>query len=62
MALEKLDHSLMKEIEALQAEGRTKSPERIIVDYMPPAGKKGPRYKLQGVDREFIRMNSNSYL
>ncbi len=52
----------MKEIEALKAEGRTKGPERIIVDYIPPKGKKGPRYKLQGVDREFIRMNSNSYL
>ncbi len=62
MALEKLNHSLMKEIEALQAEGRTKGPERIIVDYIPPKGEKGPRYKLKGVDREFIRMNSNSYL
>jgi len=36
MALEKLDHSLMKEIEALKEEGRTKDPERIIVDYIPP--------------------------
>jgi glycine C-acetyltransferase len=62
MALEKLNHSLMKEIEALQAEGRTKGPERIIVDYIPPKGKKGPRYKLKGVDIVFIRMNSNSYL
>jgi glycine C-acetyltransferase len=62
MALEKLDRSLMKEIEALQAEGRTKGPERIIVDYIPQEGKKGPRYRLKGVDREFIRMNSNSYL
>ncbi|OPX39102.1 MAG: 7-keto-8-aminopelargonate synthetase [Desulfobacteraceae bacterium 4484_190.2] len=62
MALEKLNHSLIKEIEALQAEGRTKGPERIIVDYIPPKGEKGPRYRLKDVDREFIRMNSNSYL
>ena len=62
MTLEKLDYSLMKEIEALQSEGRTKDPERIIVDYIPPKDEKGPRYKLKGVDLEFIRMNSNSYL
>ena len=52
----------MQEIETLKVEGRTKAPERIIVDYIPPKGEKGPRYKLEGVDREFIRMNSNSYL
>ena len=62
MALEKLDRSLMQEVEALQAEGRTKGPERIIVNYIPPRDEKGPRYTLKGVDREFIRMNSNSYL
>ena len=62
MALEKLDHSLMLEVEALQAEGRAKGPERIIVDYIPPRDERGPRYRLKDVDREFIRMNSNSYL
>ena len=62
MPLEKLDRALMQEVEALQAEGRAKAPERIIVDYIPPRGERGPRYKLKGVDREFIRMNSNSYL
>jgi len=62
MALEKLDRSLMQEIEALQVEGRTKAPERIIIDYIPAKGEKGPRYRLDGVSREFIRMNSNSYL
>ena len=62
MALEKLDNSLIQEIEALKEEGRAKDPERIIVDYIPPRDGKGPRYKLKGVDLEFIRMNSNSYL
>lgn len=62
MSLQKLDQSLMKEVETLKAEGRAKAPERIIVDYIPPRGDRGPRYKLKGVDREFIRMNSNSYL
>ncbi len=62
MPIEHLDQSLRQEIEVLQAEGRAKAPERIIVDYIPPAGEKGPRYILKGVPREFIRMNSNSYL
>ncbi len=62
MSLEKLNRSLAKEVEQLQAEGRAKSPERVITDYLPASGSRGPRYKLQGADNEFIRMNSNSYL
>lgn len=62
MSLEKLDASLVREVGALEAEGRAKAPERVIVDYIPPRGEKGPRYRLGGMDREFMRMNSNSYL
>jgi glycine C-acetyltransferase len=62
MSLEKLDQSLVKDVEALKQEGRAKAPERIIVDYIPPSNGKGPRYRLQGANQEFIRMNSNSYL
>lgn len=62
MSLEKLNQALRAEVEALQEEGRAKAPERIIVDYIPPRGEKGPRYKLKDSDREFIRLNSNSYL
>lgn len=63
MSLDLLDAGLRKDIEALESEGRAKAPERVIVDYVPPAGDKGPRYKLAGYgDQEFIRMNSNSYL
>jgi glycine C-acetyltransferase len=62
MPLNQLDHSLKQEIEALKAEGRAKPPERVIVGYVPPKGGRGPRYKLKGSDKEFIRMNSNSYL
>ncbi len=36
MSLEKLDQALIEEIESLKTEGRTKAPERIIVDYIPP--------------------------
>jgi len=62
MPLNKLDDSLMREIEALKAEGRAKAPERVIIEYLPPRGKRGPRYKLKGSDKEYLRMNSNSYL
>jgi glycine C-acetyltransferase len=62
MALDALDRALQIELDALKAEGRAKPPERVIVGYIPPQGDKGPRYRLQGSEREFIRMNSNSYL
>lgn len=62
MALENLDKALRAELERLNEEGRTKQPERIITDYLPASGKHGPRYRLKGQDKEFIRLNSNSYL
>jgi glycine C-acetyltransferase len=62
MSLIKLDVSLEKEIDILKTEGRAKIPERIIERFLPPTGEKGPRYKLKGYDKEFIRLNSNSYL
>jgi glycine C-acetyltransferase len=62
MPLEKLNKALVKDVESLKKEGRAKSPERVIVDYLPPSNGKGPRYKLRDAQQEFIRMNSNSYL
>jgi glycine C-acetyltransferase len=62
MALDALDRALEVELEALKADGRAKPPERVIVGYIHPQGNKGPRYRLRGSEREFIRMNSNSYL
>ncbi|MCG8564806.1 MAG: aminotransferase class I/II-fold pyridoxal phosphate-dependent enzyme [Desulfobacterales bacterium] len=62
MSLDKLDSSLALEIDALGKEGRAKIPERIITEYIPPKGELGPRYRIQGSDNEFIRLNSNSYL
>lgn len=62
MPLHKLDESLKQEIDVLRAEGRAKAPERVILAYLPPAGERGPRYKLKGSEKEYIRMNSNSYL
>jgi glycine C-acetyltransferase len=62
MSLEQLDKALKQELVDLQNEGRAKPPERIITGYLPPTKERGPRYTLQGEDKQFIRMNSNSYL
>ena len=62
MSLENLDKALQAELESLHDEGRAKQPERIITDYIPAAGEQGPRYRLKGEQKEFIRLNSNSYL
>ena len=62
MPLDKLNRSLAAEVEAVAAEGRAKAPERVIVGYLPAEGERGPRYRLAGSDRLYLRMNSNSYL
>lgn len=62
MSLNNLDSSLAKELKKLASEGRTKPAERIITGITPAVGERGPRYLLEGGNREFIRMNSNSYL
>ena len=62
MPTEKLDNSLAEELNALAQEGRAKTPERVITGYVPPKGESGPRYQLACSDKEFIRLNSNSYL
>ena len=62
MSSDKLDVSLEKELQNLKEQGRAKSPERIIEAYIPAKGRFGPRYKLKGSDKQFLRLNSNSYL
>src|SRR5262245_34064014 len=62
MSLDKLDAALRADVAKLGEEGRAKAPERIIVGCVPASGRRGPRYRLRGSDREFLRMNSNSYL
>jgi glycine C-acetyltransferase len=62
MSLERQNATLVEEVAALEREGRAKAAERIIVGYVPGTDGRGPRYRLQGSDQEFLRMNSNSYL
>jgi len=62
MSLEKLNATLMRDVAGLKEQGRAKAPERVIVDYLAAEGDRGPRYKLEGGETEYLRMNSNSYL
>jgi glycine C-acetyltransferase len=62
MSLDKLNPTLIREVADLEREGRAKAAERVITAYVPPANGRGPRYRLQGSDLDFLRMNSNSYL
>ncbi len=62
MTLERLDEALKAELQRLEDEGRSKAPERVIDGWIPAEGSSGPRWLLQGYDRPFLRMNSNSYL
>ncbi|MEJ5358500.1 MAG: aminotransferase class I/II-fold pyridoxal phosphate-dependent enzyme [Desulfobacterales bacterium] len=62
MSLDLLDGALARELSALAAEGRAKPPERVITGYLPAEGDRGPRFRLQGTDRLFLRMNANDYL
>lgn len=61
--MKKLEAALAADLTQLKAEGRLKGKEEIIVGIKKPSGAKGPRYLLKNRgDKEFIRMNSNSYL
>ena len=63
MALKKLNKALSKEVQELEESGRAKGEEMVIKKVIKPQGKKGPRFLLKGHgDKEFIKMNANSYL
>ncbi len=63
MSLDKLNNALQQEVKELEESGRAKGEEKVITKVIPPKDGKGPRYLLEGYgDKEFIRMNSNSYM
>ncbi len=63
MGIERLNTALNAEIDDLVEKGTNKGKEAIIVGVKKPQGNKGPRYFLKGYgEKEFLRMNSNSYL
>ena len=63
MGLKKLEKALKKDLSDRQKAGSLKGEEPCILKIRPPKGEKGPRYLLKGMaNKEFIKMNSNSYL
>lgn len=63
MALDKLNKALAAEVEALEASGRAKGKENVVTGVIHAKDGNGPRYLLEGHgDKEFLRMNANSYL
>lgn len=63
MPLSNFVSGLKKELDELIAAGITKGNELVVTEVIQPRGDKGPRLKLAGHgDKEFVRMNANSYL
>ncbi len=63
MPQDRLLDTLNAHVAELEEAGTAKGEELIVRDLLPPEGRRGPRVLLEGYDdREFIRLNSNSYL
>jgi glycine C-acetyltransferase len=63
MPLDRLTTVLDRDVAELEEAGTAKGAEHVVVGVRPAEGDRGPRFRLEGEgDREFIRMNSNSYL
>jgi len=63
MALNKLNNVLSNHVNNLEEEGRAKGKEKVITEIIRPKDGRGTRYLLEGFgDKEFLRMNANSYL
>ncbi len=63
MPLDRFKKVLENELNELREKGTAKGKELIITKVKKPEGNRGPRYLLKGFgEKEFIRMNSNSYL
>jgi len=62
MPSDRLDQTLADELDRLRESGTDKGRESVVTEVLPPRSGFGPRYRLAGSDRDFLRMNSNSYL
>ena len=62
MGHDRLDKTLESDLGELRSAGTAKGAEKVITGVVGPQAGRGPRYLLDGVDGEFLRMNSNSYL
>jgi glycine C-acetyltransferase len=58
-----MEQVLNAHVAGLEEAGTAKGAEAVVTEVRRASGDRGPRFLLQGEgDREFIRMNSNSYL
>ena len=63
MSVEKLVSLLSEKLTALEHKGALKGSEMVITGVKPAEGERGSRFFIEGYgEKEFIRMNSNSYL
>lgn len=63
MPLDRIGTKLEQHVSELEQQGTAKGEESVVVGVRPPSEGRGPRVLLDGTgEREFIRMNSNSYL
>jgi glycine C-acetyltransferase len=61
--IDRLGRVLRDHVASLEEAGSAKGEESVVVAVKPARGDHGPRFVLAGEgDKEFIRMNSNSYL
>ena len=63
MPLDRISKVLQDHVTDLERRGTAKGAEAVVTKVSPPEGERGPRFLLEGEgEREFLRMNSNSYL
>ena len=63
MSLKKLEHVLSEKLHELKERGALKGKEMVITGIKHAEDKRGPRFLIEGHgEKEFLRMNSNSYL
>ena len=63
MPLDRITGILRDHVANLEKMGTAKGAEKVVTRVFPPSEGRGPRFNLEGEgDKEFVRMNSNSYL
>ncbi|MEX0907917.1 MAG: pyridoxal phosphate-dependent aminotransferase family protein [Gemmatimonadota bacterium] len=63
MPMDRISSVLGAEVAVLEERGTAKGAEAVVTEVIRPTGSRGPRVRLEGEgEREFVRMNSNSYL
>ncbi|MDX1494446.1 MAG: hypothetical protein R3253_10330, partial [Longimicrobiales bacterium] len=63
MPVDRLTTALKEHVADLEEAGTAKGAESVVVGVKRAAGDRGPRFLLEGEgNKEFLRMNSNSYL